>query len=95
MNPYIQDLISAIKLKDTNRAIAISKQIKELITKNDLNLVNAVVDPAGITAMHAALTEHLQVPHRLLLMKRKAMTRTTKAYMFMSIIENALTRISK
>lgn len=95
MNTNVQDLITAIKLKDTNLALLIANNIKTAIEANDAVAINNIVDPANITAIHSALIEHLQVPQRLLIMKRRAMTKTTKAYIFTTIIINAITRVSK
>lgn len=95
MNTNIHDLISAIKLKDANLALSIANNIKDAISAGDIGAINSIVEPANITEIHSALIEHLAVPHRLLIMKRRAMTKTTKAYIFATIIINAITRVSK
>lgn len=95
MNTNIHDLISAIKLKDTNLALSIANNIKVAIEAGDVGAINSIVDPANITEVHSSLIEYLQVPQRLLIMKRRAMTKTTKAYIFTTIIINAITRVSK
>ena len=95
MSTNIQDLIIAIKLKDYNLSLQIANNIKSAIEQNDPVAINNIVDPKNITEIHSSLIEYMEVPQRLLIMKRRSMTKTTKAYIFTTIIINAITRVSK
>lgn len=95
MSTNIQDLIIAIKLKDYNLSLQIANNIKTAIEQNDPVAINNIVDPKNITEIHSSLIEYMEVPQRLLIMKRRSMTKTTKAYIFTTIIINAITRVSK
>ncbi len=90
------ELLAAIKSKDVQKAITAVQQyhasMRDATVGHDY--VNWLSEPANLTLVHQALAEDLNVPPRLLAIRRQLMSRTQRAVLLISAIDRALARIT-
>lgn len=88
-------LLEAIKSKDARRALTTVQQFNEGMRNitAGVDYVLWITEPANLTSVHKALAEDLNVPPRILAIKRGAMNRTQKAVMLLQAIEKAIKRV--
>lgn len=54
-----------------------------------------ITEPVNLTSVHKALADDLNVPPRLLVIRRMAMSRTQRAVLLVQAIENAIKKVHK
>jgi hypothetical protein len=88
-------LLETIKSKDVQQTLTQVQQFKEKMRDATVgtDYVLWITEPANLTLVHKALADDLQVPQRLLAIKRVAMSRTQKAVLLVQAIETALKRV--
>ena len=90
-----QDLLDAIRSKDAQQA---KTQVQQFSANMRNPTVGAdyviwITEPVNLTEVHKALAEDLDVPPRLLAIRRKLMSRAQRAMILMLAIEKALGRL--
>lgn len=94
---FSQELLEAIKSKDAQQSLTKVQQYKENMrdTTVGVDYVTWITEPANLTLVHKALADDMNVPPRLLAIKRVAMSRTQKAVLLTLAIENAIRKVHK
>jgi len=92
-----QKLFAAIKSKDALQSLTEVQQFKENMrdTTVGTDFVLWITEPVNLTSVHKALAEDLNVPPRLLVIRRMAMSRTQRAVLLVQAIENAIRKVHK
>lgn len=88
-------LLESIKSKDAQQALTQVQQFRDNM-KNvavGADYVMWITEPVNLTSVHKALAEDLNVPPRLLAIRRSSMNRTQKAVLLMQAIELAVKRV--
>jgi hypothetical protein len=90
-----ESLMVAIKSKDAkltlNEVQQYDAKMRDTTVGNDY--IAWISEPVNLTKVHNALAEDLNVPPRLLSMRRQLMSRTQRAVMFIKVIEAAVKRV--
>lgn len=88
-------LLEAIKSKDAQQALTQVQLFKEKMrdTTVGADYVMWISEPVNLTSVHKALAEDLNVPPRLLAIRRSVMNRTQKAVLLVQAIELSLKRV--
>ena len=88
-------LLETITSKDVQQSYTQVQQFKEKMRDATVgaDYVLWITEPANLTRVHKALAEDLQVPQRLLAIKRVAMSRTQKAVLLVQAIEMAVKKV--
>jgi hypothetical protein len=88
-------LIESINSKDAHLALSQVQQFKENMRNTTVgaDYVMWITEPVNLTSVHKALAEDLNVPPRLLAIRRSSMNRTQKAVLLVQAIELAVKRV--
>ena len=88
-------LLESIKSKDAQQALTQVQQFRDNMRNVTVgaDYVMWITEPANLTSVHKALAEDLNVPPRLLAIKRASMNRTQKAVLLVQAIELAVKRV--
>jgi len=88
-------LLDAIKSKDVQLAYTQVQQFRDKMRDVTVgaDYVLWITEPANLTLVHKALADDLQVPPKLLAIKRIAMSRTQKAVLLLQAIEMAVKKV--
>ena len=88
-------LLEAINSKDAQQALTQVQLFKEKMrdTTVGADYVMWITEPVNLTSVHKALADDLNVPPRLLAIRRSVMNRTQKAVLLVQAIELALKRV--
>lgn len=88
-------LLDAIKSKDVQLAYTQVQQFRDKMKDVTVgaDYVLWITEPANLTLVHKALADDLQVPPKLLAIKRIAMSRTQKAVLLLQAIEMAVKKV--
>lgn len=88
-------LLESIKSKDVQQALAQIQQFRDNMRNVTVgaDYVMWITEPVNLTSVHKALAEDLNVPPRLLAIRRSSMNRTQKAVLLMQAIELAVKRV--
>lgn len=94
MNNSGDKLLEAIKSKDVQLAITEVRQFNASMCDVTVgaNYVAWITAPANLTSVHKALVEDLNIPPRLLAIRRMLMSRPQKAALLIKSMEKALER---
>ncbi len=90
-----QDLLAAIKSKDVQETKTQVQQFNDNMRNPDTGAdwVIWLTEPANLTEVHKALVADLDIPPRLLAIRRRLMSRAQRAMILMLAIEKALGRV--
>jgi hypothetical protein len=94
--PSLGDLLmAAIESKDAQQSLAEVHRFKEHMRNVDVgaNYVMWITEPVNLTKVHKALAEDLDVPPRLLAIRRTMLNRTQRAVLLVQAIENGIKRV--
>ena len=96
-NEYGKELIDIIKSKDARKTIAKVQQFRNIMkdTTVGADYVNWITEPANLTEVHKALANDLNVPPKLLSIRRISPARTLKAAMLLQAIEMSVKKVHK
>lgn len=88
-------LLEAINSKDVQKSLSEIQQFRENMRNTTVgaDYVMWISEPANLTSVHKALAEDLNVPPRLLAIRRAPMNRTQKAVLLMQAIEMAVKKV--
>ena len=88
-------LLEAINSKDAQQALTQVQQFRDNMRNVTVgaDYVMWITEPVNLTSVHKALAEDLNVPPRLLAIRRSVMNRTQKAVLLVQAIELALKRV--
>ncbi len=88
-------LLESINSKDAQTALTQIQQFKDNMRNPTVgaDYVMWITEPVNLTSVHKALAEDLNVPPRLLAIRRAMMNRTQKAVLLFQAIENAVKRV--
>lgn len=88
-------LLAAINLKDTVATMVEILKFKANMRNPEIgaSFVIWITEPVNLTNIHKALIENLNIPPRLLAIKRSAISRTQKSVLLFQAIENAVKRV--
>ena len=88
-------LLDAIKSKDVQTAYTQVQQFRDKMRDVTVgaDYVLWITEPANLTLVHKALADDLQVPPKLLAIKRIAMSRTQKAVLLLQAIEMGIKKV--
>jgi hypothetical protein len=88
-------LLESIKSKDAQQSVSQVQQFKENMRNVTVgaDYVMWITEPANLTRVHKALAEDLNVPPRLLAIRRAPMNRTQKAVLLIQAIEMAVKKV--
>ena len=88
-------MLETIKSKDAQQALTQVQLFKEKMrdTTVGADYVMWITEPVNLTSVHKALAEDLNVPPRLLAIRRSTMNRTQKAVLLVQAIELAVKRV--
>lgn len=90
-------LLEVIKGKDAQRVLTQVQQFRDGMkdTTVGADYVVWITEPANLTRVHKALAEDLEVPHRVLAIRRVLMSRTQKAVSLVTAMEMAIKKVHK
>lgn len=90
-----QLLLETIKSKDVQAAYAKVQQFRESMKDATVgtDYVLWISEPANLTLVHKALAEDLNVPPKLLAIRRVPMSRTRRADLLMQAVELGIKRV--
>lgn len=90
-----ESLLNAIKSKDVQETKTQVQQFSDNMRDMTVgaDYVIWITEPVNLTEVHKALAEDLEVPPRLLAIKRMAMSRARKAALLVQAMTNALNRV--
>ncbi len=88
-------LLESIKSKDAQQALTQVQQFRDNMRNVTVgaDYVMWITEPVNLTSVHKALAEDLNVPPRLLAIKRSMVNRTQKAVLLVQAIELAVKRV--
>jgi len=88
-------LLESIKSKDAQQTLSQVQQFRDNMKNVTVgaDYVMWITEPANLTSVHKALAEDLNVPPRLLAIRRSLMNRTQKAVLLVQAIELAVKRV--
>lgn len=88
-------LIDAINSKDARASLTEIQQYKNMMRDSSVGseYVLWITEPVNLTNVHKTLADNLQVPPRLLAIRRSSMNRTQKAVLLTQAIETAIKRV--
>jgi hypothetical protein len=88
-------LLESIKSKDAQQALTQVQQFRDNMRNVTVgaDYVMWITEPVNLTSVHKALAEDLNVPPRLLAIRRAAMNRTQKAVLLVQAIEMAVKKV--
>jgi len=85
-------LYEAIDNKDASRALLIVLQLKEMV-RTDPVAVKWIVDPTNIKKLHDNLSEKLEVPSKMMMIRNRIPHRQKRAHLFVQAIENGIRKV--
>lgn len=88
----IDELERDIRGGDVDKVQTGLAKIYEQLLGNDLELVNAIVEPRVISTLHQRLNERLGVPPRAMMLKTRVPLRRQRALMFVKAMQNGVRR---
>jgi len=90
----VEILLKTIKSKDAQESLTKVQQFRESMrdTTVGADYVRWITEPANLTRVHKALAEDLNVPPKLLSIKRGIISRTQKAVLLTQAMEIAIKR---
>lgn len=90
-----QLLLETIKSKDAQKSFTTVQQFREGMkdTTVGADYVIWITEPANLTSVHKALAEDLQVPPKLLAIRRAVMSRTQRAVMLVQAMEMGIKKV--
>ena len=89
----VSELLEATILKkDLVKTLAIVLELKEKL-RGDPVAVKWITEPSNIKNLQEMLTEHLEIPAKLMMLKNKMPNRQKRAHMFVQAMENGLRRV--
>ena len=88
-------LLESINSKDAQQALTQVQQFRDNMKNMTVgaDYVMWITEPVNLTSVHKALAEDLNVPPRLLAIRRSIMNRTQKAVLLVQAIELAVKRV--
>jgi hypothetical protein len=88
-------LLNAISSKDVQRSLTEVQQFKEKMRDATVgaNFVMWITEPVNLTKVQKTLAEDLNVPPRLLAIRRSSMNRTQKAVLLVQAMELGIKRV--
>lgn len=91
----VDKLLSSISAKDVKLSIAYVQEFKSKIA-TDSNYIGWITTPANLTLVQTALTTHLGIPHKALMIRvRPGCSRGLRASLFLQAMENSLNRLQE
>lgn len=92
-----QTLLNSIRCKDAQESLSQVQQYREMMkdTAVGVDYVTWITEPANLTLVHKALADDLDVPPRLLAIRRMNMSRTQKAVLLVQAIELGIKKVHK
>lgn len=90
-----KELLDSINSKDAQMALSKIQQFKDNMRNTTVgaDYVMWITEPVNLTRVHKALADDLNVPPRLLAIRRSMMNRTQKAVLLVQAIELAVKRV--
>ena len=90
-------LLQTIKSKDAQKSYDLIQQFRENMrdTTVGADYVIWISEPANLTLVHKALADDLNVPPRLLAIKRVSMSRTQKSVLLGQAMDLAIKKVHK
>ena len=88
-------LLESIESKDAQKSLAEIQQYKEYMRDPlvGAEYVKWITEPVNLTSVHKALAEDLNIPPRLLAIRRMSLNRTQKAVLIVQAMELAVKRV--
>ena len=88
-------LLESISSKDAQQALTQVQQFRDSMRNPTVgaDFVMWITEPVNLTSVHKALAEDLNVPPRLLAIRRSSMNRTQKAVLLVQAMELAVKRV--
>lgn len=92
-----EELLSVIKSKDVQQTILKVQQFREGMRDTTVgsDYVVWITEPVNLTSVQKALAEDLDVPQRVLAIKRAVMSRTQKAVLLIQAMEMGIKKVHK
>lgn len=92
-----QELLETIKGKDVQQTVAKIQQFREGMkdTTVGADYVLWITEPVNLTSVQKALAEDLEVPQRVLAIRRAVMSRTQKAVLLIQAMEMGIKKVHK
>jgi hypothetical protein len=92
-----QELLETIKSKDAQQSITKVQQFREGMRDKSVGAeyVLWITEPVNLTSVQKALAEDLEVPQRVLAIKRAVMSRTQKAVLLVQAMEMGIKKVHK
>lgn len=90
-------LLETIKSKDVQKSYTIIQQFKENMKDQTVgaDYVTWISEPANLTRVHQALAEDLEVPPRVMAIKRVLMSRPQRAFLLVQAMELGIKKVHK
>lgn len=90
-------LLETIKSKDVQKSYTEIQQFKENMKDQTVgaDFVTWISEPANLTRVHKALAEDLEVPPRVMAIKRVLMSRPQRAYLLVQAMELGIKKVHK
>jgi len=85
-------LLETIQSKNTTDTLLLIKEFKEMI-KTDSNYVVWITDPKNLIKVQQSITENLKVPHKMMMIKKRQVTRAQNAMFFLQAMENGIKKV--
>jgi len=85
-------LLETIESKNTEECMVLLQEFKEQI-KIDPEYVVWITDPKNLIQVQQAITENLGVPHKMMMIKKRQVTRAQNAMFFLQAMENGIKKV--
>lgn len=94
---FAEQLLETIKSKDALKSMTQVQQYKENMKDATVgaDYVTWISEPVNLTRVHQALAEDLEVPPRVMAIKRVLMSRPQRAYLLVQAMELGIKKVHR
>jgi len=88
----MERIFAAIDTQDVKSVRALVEDELSVMVMTDPETIKWIVQPLNLTKLHNKLTEKLNIPHRMFMLRNRIPSQHRRAVMFVKAISNGLTR---
>ena len=88
----MERIFAAIDTQDVKAVRALVENELAVMVMTDPETIKWIVLPVNLTKLHSQLTEKLNIPHRMFMLRNRIPSQHRRAVMFVKAISNGLAR---